>query len=271
MLRNRAMTNWKLSAFADEIDDNLAVQLDELSKADISLIDLRTAFDKNVMLLSDEEVKAVVDTAAKASIGVNCVASPINKVVMEYSDPDDELAKLKRAIEIARVIGINRIRIFTPEGNDFDAVYRWMEPQVSLAVQENVVLMHENDAKYFGAYPSQARKIVERFSCDQFRFAFDFANPIHIGYKAMDDWFPWLLPYLETIHIKDATAEGKVCPAGQGVGQVPETLAWLKSKGWEGVLSIEPHLQYAGEARGFSGIESFNIAVGALKGILEKL
>lgn len=263
--------NWKLSAFADEIDDDLDIQITELGAEGIKLIDLRAAFGKNVMLLSDEEIRTVVARATDAGIGFNCVASPINKVVMEFADAAGELAKLQRAIDVAKIIGIDRIRLFTPEGADFEDVCDWMDPQVDLAIKENMVLLHENDAQYYGAFPDQAKLVMERYASSNFRFAFDFANPLHLGSKAMDDWFPWLLPYLETVHIKDATAEGKICPAGQGVGQVPETLAWLKSQGWEGVLSIEPHLQYAGEARGFSGIESFRIAVAALKEILKKL
>ena len=146
-----------------------------------------------------------------------------------------------------------------------------MEPQINLAAKNNVVLMHENDAKYFGAYPNQAQKLLDRFASPNFRFAFDFANTVQIGFKAMEDWFPWLLPHLETVHIKDAREDGKVVPAGEGVGGVRETLTWLKSQGWKGVLSIEPHLQFAGDRGGFSGIESFQIATNAIKGILNQL
>ncbi|HLO99284.1 MAG TPA: TIM barrel protein [Fimbriimonas sp.] len=217
--------NWKLSAFADEIDDDLDIQIAELGSEGIELIDLRSAFGKNVMLLSDEEVKAVLGQATKADLGFNCVASPINKVVMQFAEAEAELAKLHRAIEVAKILGINRIRIFTPEGESFAEVCEWMDPQIDLAVKHNMVLLHENDGRYFGAFPDNARLLMERYASPNFRFAFDFANPLHLGFKAMDNWFPWLLPYLETIHIKDATAEGKICPAGQGVGQVPETLA----------------------------------------------
>lgn len=263
--------NWRLSAFADEIDGDIEVQFSHLRQNGISLVDLRSAHGKNVMALDDGEVRSYIDRAAEYDVAVNCVGSPVNKVVMADSPAGGELEKLKRAIDVAAIANTKRIRIFTPQGNDFDAVCDWMEPQIEAAAKANMVLMHENDAKYYGAYPDNAKKLVERFASPHFRFAFDFANTVQIGFRAMEDWFPWLLPHLETIHIKDAREDGKVVPAGEGVGQVRETLAWLKAQGWDGVLSIEPHLQYAGDRGGFSGIESFQIATDAIKGILGEL
>ncbi len=263
--------NWPLSAFADEIDADLDVQFSNLKQNGIKLVDMRSAYGKNVMALTDDEAQSYKVKAAEYGITVNCVGSPVNKVVMADALATDELEKLERAIEIANIVGTNRIRIFTPQGDGFEGVCAWMEPQIEMAVQHNIVLMHENDAKYYGAYPEQAKMLLAKFTSPNFRFAFDFANTVQIGFLAMEDWFPWVLPHLETIHIKDARADKKVVPAGEGVGQVPETLAWLKAQGWNGVLSIEPHLQFAGDRGGFSGIESFQIATDAIKGILEKL
>jgi 3-dehydroshikimate dehydratase len=263
--------NWNLSAFADEIDADLDVQFTNLKENGIGLVDMRSGYGKNVMALLDQEIENYAEKANEYGVEVNCVGSPVNKVVMADSPAEVELDKLQRAIEIAQIVGTNRIRIFTPQGDDFDAVCNWMEPQVELAEKHGMVLMHENDAKYFGAYPENAKLLVDRFSSQHFRFAFDFANTVQIGFRAMEDWFPWLLPHLATIHIKDAREDGKVVPAGEGIGQLPETLAWLKAQGWNGVLSIEPHLQFAGDRGGFSGIESFTIATNAIKGILEKL
>ena len=262
---------WNLSAFADEIDSDLDVQFSQLKDNGITMVDMRSGYGKNVMELTDFEAHGYKLKASEYGVFINCVGSPVNKVVMTDAPAEGELSKLRRAIDIAKIVRTNRIRIFTPQSDEFDAVCAWMEPQVALAAENNIVLMHENDAKYYGAYPDQAKKLVERFASKNFRFAFDFANTVQIGFRAMNDWFPWVLPHLETIHIKDAREDGKVVPAGEGVGQVPETLAWLKGQGWQGVLSIEPHLQYAGDRGGFTGIESFKIATDAIKGILEKL
>ena len=260
-----------LSAFADEIDSDLGVQFEHLVAEGICLVDLRSAFGKNVMLLSDAEVLEVKRQAEEAGLGFNCVASPINKVTVADGSAEEELAKLRRAGEVAGLLGISRIRIFSPEGDDWGVIEPWMAKQVEFAEANDLVLMHENDGKYYGSIPENARRLFETFGSASFVAAFDFANSVQHGFYAMKDWFPWVLPFLETVHIKDAREDGKVVPAGEGVGQVRETLVWLRDQGWSGVLSIEPHLQFAGDRGGFSGTESFGIAAKAIKGILEEL
>ena len=111
-----------LSAFADEIDADLGVQFEHLVAEGISLIDLRSALGKNVMLLADSEILEVKRLAEAAGLGFNCVGSPINKVSVADGSAEEELAKLRRAGEIAGMLGINRIRIFSPEGDDWGVI-----------------------------------------------------------------------------------------------------------------------------------------------------
>ena len=264
------MQDWSLSAFADEIDADIHVQFRNLNDHGIRLLDLRSAFGKNVMALTDEELKELSTQAKLAGISVNCIGSPINKVTTKEGSSEEELSKLKRAGEIAGMVGTNRIRIFSPEGDDWSVIEPWMAAQVEYAQKNGLNLLHENDGHYFGAYHENAKKLFSVFGCEHFRAAYDFANPIHIGFRAMDDFFPWILPYLETVHLKDFT-DGKVVPVGQGDGQVRETLLFLKDQGWGGVLSIEPHLQFAGERSGFTGPESFAIATNTIKELLGSL
>jgi sugar phosphate isomerase/epimerase len=81
-----------------------------------------------------------------------------------------------------------------------------------------------------------------------------------------------LKPYIGYFHIKDAImGEGKVVPAGQGDGQVRELMAAAKETGYDGFLSLEPHLKVAGHSTGYTGPELFATAVNALRGILDDL
>ena len=66
-------------------------------------------------------------------------------------------------------------------------------------------------------------------------------------------------------------ATGEVVPAGEGDGQVRETLAALRDSGFEGFVSLEPHLAQAGRCGGFSGPEGFARASQSLKLILNEL
>jgi sugar phosphate isomerase/epimerase len=85
------------------------------------------------------------------------------------------------------------------------------------------------------------------------------------------------------LHIKDArVSDHQAVPSGQGDGKIAEILSELDKAGFEGFLSIEPHL---GNFVGFSGLErntpgfdlpdggpkKFAIAVNALKKVLAGL
>ena len=78
-----------------------------------------------------------------------------------------------------------------------------------------------------------------------------------------------LRPHLEYVQIKDAlAADGTVVPAGQGDGEVAETIRALRHDGFDGFFSLEPHLASAGKFSGFSGPDLFRTAVQAFKGLL---
>ena len=80
-----------------------------------------------------------------------------------------------------------------------------------------------------------------------------------------------LRPHLVYLQVKDALATtGEVVPAGQGDGELRETLAALRDSGFAGFMSLEPHLARAGRFGGFSGPEGFHRAASALKLLLNE-
>jgi 3-dehydroshikimate dehydratase len=90
-------------------------------------------------------------------------------------------------------------------------------------------------------------------------------RPFSEGYELLKD-------YIEYVHVKDGLmAEGRVVPAGQGDGQWRELLGALKARGFDGFLSLEPHLASAGAFSGFSGPELFEVAAKALRALLAEL
>src|SRR5690606_42055076 len=55
--------------------------------------------------------------------------------------------------------------------------------------------------------------------------------------------FALLAPYVEYLQVKDARFDtGDVVPAGDGDGELAETVAGLRDRGFTGFASLEPHL-----------------------------
>lgn len=266
-----------LSAFADEISPDLDVQIATLKRLGVQGLDLRSVQGKNVLDLTDAELDEVATKCAENGLHVQAIGSPVNKVPLTGSNQPLEIDKMERAIHAAQRTGTQVIRIFSPEvpkadySNAWMAVEAWMAEQIFMAEQAGITLVHENDGTFYGAYPEGSKRLFERFGSPTFRAAFDFANTVLIGYRAMDDWFPWLLPHLHTLHIKDAIeSEKKIVPAGEGDGQMVETLKWLLEQGWSGPLTIEPHLSSAGKFGGFSGEQLFEEAANALRKVVSE-
>ena len=94
---------------------------------------------------------------------------------------------------------------------------------------------------------------MEEFYSDHFKAVFDFANFIQC-HQDTKEAYEMLKPYIEYVHVKDAEWEsGHVVPAGHGDGNVKEILKMLKKSGYEGFLSLEPHLA---DFAGFSALEN---------------
>ena len=103
------------------------------------------------------------------------------------------------------------------------------------------------------------------------RATFDPANFVQCGVRPFSDAYALLRPYLVYLQVKDARASaGEVVPAGQGDGELRETLAALRDSGFAGFMSLEPHLAQAGRFGGFSGPEGFHRAAQALKFLLKE-
>jgi sugar phosphate isomerase/epimerase len=273
------MSNISITGFADEVSPDLATQIAAFRRFGLDGIDIRGVGGVNVLDLSDQTLEELKAQASEAGLTIQCVCSPINKVLYSEKAREEELAKTRKAASIARKLGVERIRLFTPEvpkGEDnayWPRVKAWMADQIAVAESNGLVLIHENDARFFGAYPENAKRLFGELGGPHFKAAFDFANTVLIGFRPMRDWFPWILPYLDTLHIKDAIeSEGKVVPAGQGDGELAETLRFLLvERGWAGPLTLEPHLSAAGPYGGFSGEQLFEEAVKAIRQVLKQV
>jgi len=266
-----------LSGFADEISDDLQVQLDTLEKLGIKFLELRGVWGKNVLELTDEEAEAIKKELDKRGMGVSAIGSPIGKI--QIDDPfEPHLEAFRRAIQLAEFFGSKYIRMFSffvPEGQADAYREQVMERlRAFLEVVEGhpIVLLHENERHIYGDIPRRCRDIFETLPSPQLRMTFDPANFVMCGVRPFTEAYPLLQDYIEYLHIKDGLMkEKRVVPAGQGDGEVRELLAALQKKGFEGFASLEPHLAMAGDFRGFSGPELFEVAVNALRGLLREI
>jgi sugar phosphate isomerase/epimerase len=139
------------------------------------------------------------------------------------------------------------------------------------AEDSGVTLLHENEKEIYGDVPSRCLDILAGVDSPALRAAWDAANFVQCGVNPYKEGYTSLRPYIEYVHVKDAlSGSDTVVPAGEGDGQLPETISALRASSFEGFFSLEPHLASAGTYSGFSGPELFRKAAGAFKGLLRR-
>jgi 3-dehydroshikimate dehydratase len=276
----------RLSAFADEISPDLGEQIAVLTSEKIHFLDLRSVENTNVLDLSDEQVARIKETLDAHGIGVAAIASPIGKVPIDSSF-DEHLHRFERAMTLARVLQAPFIRIFSfyppmqREDRDDrstvhpaeyrDEVLRRLREMSARARAAGVALLHENEKDIYGDSIARCVDLLQSCSAPQFQAAFDPANFIQCEQTPFPDAYDALHPWLQYVHVKDARLDGSVVPAGEGVAHWPELLQRLRADGYDGFLSLEPHLALAAQYRGFSGPDLFRQASQALQRILQTM
>ena len=269
---------WTLTGFADEISPELDEQLDTLAQESMNFMELRSVWNTNVLDLTDGELEKVRSATTGRGVGISSIGSPIGKVsITEPFGP--HLERFRRALNAARFMNAPYVRVFSffiPEGQapDLyrDEVLERMGAMASEAEGAGVTLLHENEKEIYGDIPSRCLDILESVDSPALRAAWDAANFVQCGIQhPYTDGYESLRPYVEYVHVKDALAEsGRVVPAGDGDGEIPETLAALRASGFDGFFSLEPHLASSGKYSGFSGPDLFRKAARAFKDLLRR-
>lgn len=269
--------SWVLSGFADEISPDPQVQVAVLEALGIGHVEVRSAWDVNVVDFTPEHLATLAQLLRERGISVSAVASPIGKVGSDV-DPDAEVARLRKAIVAAHELDSRYIRIFSfypPEGaaaaDVRDDVLQRMTALTKAAEQENVVLLHENEKGIYGDTPQRCVDLLESVGSPALRAAWDAANFVQVGVgHPFTEGFAMLRPHLEYVQVKDANAaDGTVVPAGTGDGEWAATIAALRDDGYAGFASMEPHLASAHATGGFSGPRAFGVATRAFTGLLD--
>jgi sugar phosphate isomerase/epimerase len=256
---------WTLTGFVDEISPDLDEQLDTLALESIRHMELRSVWNKNVLDLTDEELKRVRSAASNRGIGVSSIGSPIGKV--SVTDPfEPHLQRFRRALRVANAMGTPYVRVFSffiPDGHEpgiyRDEVLERMSALASEAHSAGITLLHENEKGIYGDTPGRCVEILSGVDSPTLRAAWDAANFVQCGVRPHTEGYELLRPYVEYVH---------VVPAGEGDGEIEETVSALRASGFDGYFSLEPHLASSGTYGGFSGPALFRKAAGAFKDLL---
>ena len=278
----------KISGFSDEIAVEVDTQFQVLNKLGIRYFEPRGIDGKNISALSEDEVGALKEKMGAYGISVSSIGSPIGKVKLSESF-EEHFELFKNVVKTANILNAKYIRMFSfyHDGEDWSEAERaevlaHLKKMIDYAGEHEIVLLHENEKGIYGDTAKRCLDLMEELSCDHFKAVFDPANFVQCGQDTKEA-YEMLKPYIAYMHIKDSRfADGRVVPAGVGDGNVEYILTDLFENGYDGFLSLEPHL---GKFAGLKDLElddkmmdlpeggegTFTLAYRALAGILERI
>lgn len=286
------MSRFILSAFADEICEDLAGQMDTLERHGIGHIEFRAADGKGVAAYTPEEAREARRRLDARGFRISALGSPVGKTFID-EDFGAEYERFRRVVELAKAFGTQYIRVFSffiPEGDDPAAwrgeVMRRMEAMAGYAEKAGVVLLHENEKQIYGDTPERCRDIFDTVGSPALWATYDPSNFVQCGVQNYPHAFRMLRDRIRYMHMKDSVYSsganradagfdtGIVSdahrPVGMGDGNCREILSELWRGGYDGFLSIEPHLVNNHAIPG-TGADKFDAAAGALKRLISEI
>ncbi len=248
------MADFIINAFADESSPELLGQIEALKRNGLQGLEIRNVAGKNIADIPMDEIKEIGKTVEDNGFNVWSIGSRLGKIMIT-DDFAPHLDEFKRTIEIAHILKADYIRLFSfymPKDEDptpyRDEVFERMAKFLEVSKGSGVKLCHENEKGIYGDIAPRCLEIHK--AMPEFGCIFDPANYIQCEQDTLEAW-DMLKDYVTYMHIKDCLADGKVVPAGKGVGNLPKILEMYKAQGGKGV-TLEPHLSIF---KGLAGLE----------------
>ncbi|MCF6175821.1 MAG: sugar phosphate isomerase/epimerase [Victivallaceae bacterium] len=244
------------SGIADEAGSDIASQIRAHKQLDWNHIELRLVDGKNVAgTVSDAEFEVIRRELERHDMQVTGFASAIGNWSRHINDDFSiDLNELKTAVKRMQQLKVKYIRIMTWKGDGVDdsiwrneAIKRCKE-LVKIAADADIILSHENCEGWGGLSAQHMVDLKTAVDSPNFKLLYDLGNTISHGYE------PWIFfeiirGHFDYIHIKDAKlnlAGGRskdYAYCGEGDAMLKEILSTiLNEDGYDGVISIEPHV-----------------------------
>ncbi len=251
---------FRFTGFADEAEKSLEGQISTLKEAGWSAIELRLVAGKNVCDLSDDEWSTARAQLEENGIEIVGFGGQIGNWARPVtSDFQKDIDELKRVAPRMRAVRAKFLRIMSwPNDKDSpwerdawrDEVVRRLRALAPVAEAEGVILAHENCSGY-GESPDGFLELAEAVSSPAFKLIIDTGNnSLHDNdNESTWDYYTRCRDEIVHVHIKSAkpNPEGGdwiTCHVDEDPVQ-RRILEDLHKSGYDGWLSIEPHIKAA--------------------------
>jgi len=252
-----------LTGFADEAANDIDGQIRATKELGWANIESRNINGVNIHDISDREFDAVYGKLQDAGVKINCFGSAIANWGKKITEPfDSSLAETRRAIPRMQRLGTKLIRIMSfavipdrePDDQMEEERFRRVRELHKMFTDAGIEPVHENCMNYGGMGWTYTLRLLE--NVPGLKLVFDTGNPIFTDdrtkakpYPKQSAWefYTHVKDHIVCVHIKDGAWDAANDKAaftfpGEGDGDVRRIVTDLLANGYEGGISIEPHL-----------------------------
>jgi len=255
-----------IAAITDEFSQDLETAARSIAQLGMTGAELRMVFGKNIIDLTDAELRRACDILAAHALEIISIASPLLKCVL----PDapavdarfqqdvfasqhtfaDQPRLAARALEIAELTGARIIRVFSywrtvqPEAC-FERIVRALEDLARQAAPHGRIIGLENEHACNIGTAAEAARVLAAVPHPNLKLVWDPANALVSGETPYPDGFGRLpAERIAHVHAKDCGVEGHRphwCALGQGEVDWKGQIRALAAGGYKGWISLETH------------------------------
>lgn len=258
----------KLTGIADEAGADLDIQIkahkelgwDSIESRVIEVDGVKGNLHEVPQETFDKAVAKLEEAGMKVSGFGSIIANWAHKIEDDFSITEDEIS---RAIPRMQRLGTKLIRIMSyavrkdENGNDLADQFEAERIKRLIEIKKRfddagLTVIHENCMNWGGMGVSYVHRLNE--AIPGLKWVFDTGNPVVIPDRDkpgqnQDSWemYQAIKPNMVHVHVKDAfwnptKKDGDYQYPGDGAGQVERIMKDLVDTGYQGYVSIEPHV-----------------------------
>ena len=251
------------TGFADEAATGIDGQIKATQALGWQFIESRNIDGRNIHDLDDAAFDTVCGKLAAAGIRINCFGSAIANWGKRIDQPfDSSLAEARRAIPRMQRLGAKLIRIMSfavlpergPEDQMAEERFRRLRELQRMFADAGLTVVHENCMNYGGMGWQYTLKLVD--NVPGLKLVFDTGNPVFsedrikpapCPMQSAWEFYAHVKEFVAYVHIKDgyvdtAAKKSVFTFPGDGQAEVRRIVKDLLASGYQGGISIEPHL-----------------------------
>jgi len=259
----------KIAIINDEVSNDLEETISFLRQQNISLIELRSVHNKNILDFSLREIESFAKLLKRNGIRVDTLASPLFKWFPDKATCPSNISSdlfhfnpnltneqkrnyILKAIKIAKVLETNKIRIFSLlRANKHDSLYSFSTNTLlcfalKQAEKANINLLLENEMTCIVRTKNDIFQITEVLHHHNFGLLLDLANLYKVGNHLSYQDLKRLKKCIKHIHLKDYRSKSKrYVPLGSGDINYQKFIGYIKElfADTEITLSLETHVK----------------------------